>query len=138
MKSVLAGGLVTWVRNHTPFRSPCTIPSPWIYINPRATSLSCQEQFHQWRVESPVGTKPYKLEPIRIPIPLDKLVDVPVCHPFGYHREVAIAHCHSQERGHIRMAKGFPQHNLVAEPLRDCGQLLTTHSWQAFGGDPLR
>jgi len=40
--------------------------------------------------------KPYKIEPICISMHLDKLVDVPVDHPFRYHREVVLAHCHSQ------------------------------------------
>ena len=70
-------------------------------------------------MQSAIETKPYKLEPIRIPMRLDKLVDVPVCHPFGYYCEVAIAHCHSQQREHVRMAEDIPQHNLYAEPLRD-------------------
>jgi hypothetical protein len=65
---------------------------------------------------------------------LDKLVDVSVGHPFGYHHEVVIAHCRSQQREHIRMAEAFPQYNLSAEHLRNCGQ---THFWQTLGGDPL-
>ena len=31
--------------------------------------------------------KTYKIEPIRVPMRLDKLVDVPVFHPLRYHRE---------------------------------------------------
>ena len=68
---------------------------------------------------------------------VDKMIDVSVCHQFGYHREAAIAHCRSQQRDHIRMAEAFPQYNLFAEPLRNRSQLHTTHFWQAFGGDPL-
>ena len=82
---------------------------------------------------------------------LNKLVDVSVGHPFGYHHEVATFHLlgvprrheaatvhHSQQREHIRMAKAFPQYNLFIEPLRNCGQLLATHFWQTIGGNPLR
>ena len=44
----------------TPLRSPCIIPSPCIYTNPRATSASCQGcQLHVWSVE---GQNPTSLD----------------------------------------------------------------------------
>jgi hypothetical protein len=72
---------------------------------------------YQRRVWSAVRVKPYKLEQIRIPMRLDELVDVPIYHPLRYHYELVITHCHSQQWQHIRMVKGFPHHNLFAEPL---------------------
>ena len=42
--------------------------------------------------------EPYELEPIRIPMSFDKLVDVPIYHPLRCHREVASVHCHTQQR----------------------------------------
>jgi len=88
-------------------------------------------------VQLTIETKPYKLEPIHIPMRLDKLVDVSVGHQFGYHREGAIAHCHSQQREHIQMAEAFPHYNLFVEHLPNCSQLLTTDFRQTFDGDPL-
>ena len=43
-------------------------------------------------------SKPYKLKPVHIPMGLDKLVDIPVYHPFRCHCEVVSVHCHSQQR----------------------------------------
>ena len=67
---------------------------------------------------------------------LDKLNDVSVGHQFGNHREGAIAHCHSQQREHVRMAEAFPHYNLFVEHLRNFCQLLTTDFRQIFDGDP--
>ena len=67
--------------------------------------------------------KPHKLKPIHISMRLDKLVDVSVGHPFGYHRNVAITHYHSQQREDIWMVEAFPHYNLFAEPLYNCCQL---------------
>jgi len=49
---------------------------------------------------------------------LDKLIDVPIRHPLGYHRELGVTHCDSQQRQYIWMAEGIPRHNLLAEPLQ--------------------
>ena len=65
-----------------------------------------------------VGIKPYKLEPIHIPMHLDELINVPIDHPFRHHCELVIAHRHSQQWQHVLMVKGFPRHNLPAEPLQ--------------------
>ena len=67
-------------------------------------------------------TNPYKFKPIRIPIRLDKLVDVFVYHPFGYHCEAAVAHCHSQQREHVRVAEALPCYNLFAKSLHNHSQ----------------
>ena len=39
----------------------------------------------------------YKLGAIHVPIPLDKLVDVPVFHPLGNHRKLVFAYRHSKK-----------------------------------------
>ena len=67
---------------------------------------------------------------------LDKLVDVSVGHPFGYHRNVATTHYHSQQWEDIRMVEAFPHYNLFAEPLYNRCQ-LTKRFWRTFGSDPL-
>jgi len=61
---------------------------------------------------------PYKFEPIRILVRFDELVDVPINHPFRRHCKFVIAHCRSQQRQHVRVAKRFPRHNFLAEPLK--------------------
>ena len=66
---------------------------------------------------------------------LDKLVDVSVGRPFGYHCEVAIVYCNSQQREHVQMVEVFPQYNLFVEPLRDCSQLR--NFGKLFYGDSL-
>ena len=70
---------------------------------------------------------------------LDKLIDVSVGHPFGDNREVAVAHCHSQQREHVWVAEGLPCDNFLAERLCDHNdhnnhQLFDVHLWQALGG----
>jgi len=42
------------------------------------------------------GSKPYKLEPIHIPMCLNEFIDIPIDHPFRNHREDLFPHCHSQ------------------------------------------
>jgi len=61
---------------------------------------------------------PYKFESIRILVCFDELVDVPIYHPFRRHCKFSITHCCSQQRQHVWMAKRFPRHNLLAEPLK--------------------
>ena len=41
--------------------------------------------------------KPYKFESIGAPVGLDKLVDVPIFHPFRHHDELVLVHRHSQQ-----------------------------------------
>ena len=65
-----------------------------------------------------VGVRPYELEPIRIPMCLDELDDITINHPFRDHRKEPFSHRHSQQWEHIRMAKGLPRHNFLAERLR--------------------
>ena len=60
---------------------------------------------------------PYKLESVHIPTGLNEFVDVPFYHPLRYHRELVVTHCRTQQWQHVRMTKGFPRHNLLAEPL---------------------
>ena len=55
---------------------------------------------------------------------LDELVDVPIRHPLRHHREMVIAHCHSQQWQHVRMTKSPPRHNLLTEPLHSQHQLV--------------
>ena len=62
--------------------------------------------------------KTYQLESIRFPMRLNKLVDIPTDHPFRHHSKLVFAHCNTQKRQHIGMAKSIPCHNLFAEPLR--------------------
>jgi len=50
---------------------------------------------HQCRAGSTVRTKTYKFEPIRILVYLDELIDVPIGHPFRYHRKLVVSHRHS-------------------------------------------
>ena len=64
------------------------------------------------------GTGPYKLERVCIPVSLDKLVDGPIDHPFRHHRELVVAHHHSQQWQYVLMAKGFPGEYFLTEPLR--------------------
>jgi len=47
----------------------------------------------------------------------DKLADVTVDHPFRYHREMAVVHCHSQQWQHIRVTEALPCYDFLAEPL---------------------
>ena len=95
-----------------------------MYINPLVTSLSYRNRLS---ATATVGSvKSYKLEPIRLSMHLDKLVDVPVCHPLRHHRELGITHRDSQQRQYIWMSKGIPRHYLLAEPLHgsaSAGQL---------------
>jgi len=49
---------------------------------------------------------------------LDKLIDIPIRHPLGYHRELGVTHRDSQQLQYIWMAEGIPRHNLLAERLR--------------------
>lgn len=67
--------------------------------------------------ERPMKLQVYKLESIYIHIHLDKLVDVPIFHPFRRHRKFVIDRCRSQEWQHIWMAQRFPGHNFLEEPL---------------------
>ena len=71
----------------------------------------------------------YKLKPVHIHIRPDKLVDISVGHPFGYHREAVNVHHHAHQREHVRMTEGIPRDNFSAETLHDSGQFLTTHFW---------
>ena len=48
---------------------------------------------------------------------LDKLVDVTVDHPFRYHRELVIAHRHSQQWKYVRVTETLPRDDFIAEPL---------------------
>ena len=77
-----------------------------------------------------VEARPYKLEPICLPMCLDELDDIPIDHPFRNHREESFPHRHSQQRKHIRMLEALPRHNFLAERLRD-------HSDHQFFDTPL-
>jgi len=84
-----------------------------------------------------VGARPYELEPVRPPMCLDELDNIPIDHPFRNHRKEPFPHRHSQQWEHIWMAKGLPCDNFPAERLRDHGdhQLFDAHFWQPLGGD---
>ena len=73
--------------------------------------------------------RPYKLKPIRIPMCLDELDDIPIDHPFRNHRKEPFSHRHSQQREYIRMVEGLPRYNFLAERLRGRvdHQLFDTH-----------
>ena len=47
LKSALGSEAAISAQTHTPFRSPCIIPSPCMYSNPRATSSSYKKGFHR-------------------------------------------------------------------------------------------
>jgi hypothetical protein len=61
--------------------------------------------------------KAHKLQPIRIGILLQKIVDVSIVHPLRYHDKPILGHRHTQQGQHIRMTKGPPRHNLSTKPL---------------------
>lgn len=44
-----------------------------------------------------VGVGPYKLEPIRFPVHLNKISDGPIWHPFRYHCESVFV-CHNTQK----------------------------------------
>ena len=69
--------MVINIRCHTPFRSPCIIPCPCIYINPLATSLSFQRKLSA-AVAASSRSENYKLKSIRVPMCRHKFVDVTV------------------------------------------------------------
>jgi len=52
IKCALGGGVAISAQIHTPFRSPCIIPSLCIYSNPWAIPVSYQKGFHRWRMGS--------------------------------------------------------------------------------------
>lgn len=60
-----------------------------------------------------------KLNAVNMLIPLDKVIDIPIFHPFGNQSEPMITHCHSKERQDIGMAEMFPSNALPAESLID-------------------
>ena len=68
---------------------------------------------------------------------LDELGDIPIDHPFRYHRELVTRHRYSQQWQHVLMAKGFPCHDLLAEPLHDQYQPIKTRSLNDCGSPPL-
>ena len=83
------------------------------------------------------GARPYKLEPICLPMCLDELDNISIDHPFRNHRKEPFPHRHSQQREYIRMVEALPRHNLLAERLRDHGDnQFDTHFLQPLGGDP--
>jgi len=75
------------------------------------------------------GVRTYKFKPVRIPMGLDELGDIPIDHPFRDHRKEPFPHRHSQQWEHIRMAEALPRYNFLAERLRDRGnhQLFDIH-----------
>jgi len=59
----------------------------------------------------------YEFNAVNIPIPLDKLVDIPIIHPLGNQSEPIFAHCHSEERQDVRMPEVFPRDTFSTESL---------------------
>jgi len=43
------------------------------------------------------GSSTYKINAVHMPILPDELVDIPIFHPCGNHREPTVAHCHSNQ-----------------------------------------
>jgi len=80
--------------------------------------------------------EPYKLKPIRTPMRPGELVDVPIDHPFRYHRELVITHRHSQQWQNVLMVKGFPRYNLLAEPLQYLIS-ISGSTYEDYGNPPL-
>ena len=66
----------------------------------------------------------YELQPIHVRIRLHKLDDVPILHPLRYHPQLIIRRCRTNQWQHVRMAKGLPSENLLAEPLRGTRQFV--------------
>jgi hypothetical protein len=60
----------------------------------------------------------HQLSAVHIFLLLDKLVDVPVFHPFGDHRKPAFAYRHSKQREDIWMSEVFPGDCFSAESLQ--------------------
>ena len=55
----------------------------------------------------------------------DELIDIPIRHPFRYHRELGFfIRRNTHKRQHIWVPKGIPLHNLLAEHL---------HGWVLAG-----
>jgi hypothetical protein len=60
----------------------------------------------------------HQLSAVRIFFLLDKLVDVPMFHPFGDHRKPLFAYRHSKQREDIWMPEVFPGDSFSAESLQ--------------------
>ena len=60
----------------------------------------------------------YKLNAVHMIVLLDEVVDVPMFHPLGDHREPAFAYRHSKQRKNIWMPEVFPGDSLSAKSLR--------------------
>jgi hypothetical protein len=60
----------------------------------------------------------HKLNAVHMIVLLDELVDVPVFHPFGDHREPTFTYRHSKQREDIWMSEVFPSDSLSAESLQ--------------------
>jgi hypothetical protein len=75
----------------------------------------------------------HKLNAVHMFVLLDKLVDVPILHPFGDHRKLTFAYRHSKQRQDIWVPEVFPGDSLSTESLQsihsyrsdDVGQRLT-------------
>ena len=61
--------------------------------------------------------KTYKLQPICADVRPQKLVDVTIYHPLGYHHEPILSHRHAQQRQHVWMTEAVPSYDLPAESL---------------------
>ena len=60
----------------------------------------------------------HKLNPVGVPIPLDKLADVPIFHPLRNQSEPVFSHCHSKKRQDVRMPEVPPSNALPTESLQ--------------------
>jgi len=60
----------------------------------------------------------YELDAVNMPIPLDKIIDVPVFHPLRNQSEPVFSHSHSQEWQNMGMPQVFPSNALSTKPLQ--------------------
>jgi hypothetical protein len=88
-----------------------------MYVKPLATSTNWTERQPSFGMDGDRGVT-HQLSAVHIFVLLDELIDVPMFHPFGDHREPTFAYRHSKQRKDIRMPEVFPGDSLSAESLQ--------------------
>ena len=77
-----------------------------------------------WRVyqldsyDTGTSVTTYELGTIYMPIPLDKVVDIPILHPLRNHRKPVLIQCHAKQWQDVGMPEVFPGNSLSTESLR--------------------
>ena len=99
-----------------------------IYQSPSNVSKLSEEMISSATGAVYSRTESYKFKTVRIPVRLDELIYISIGHPFRCHHELVVAHHHSQQWQHVLMTKGFPRHDLLAEPLCGWRQPVSTSS----------